>query len=105
MKTLPWILFVLSLLAAIYLFVLLLNAGVALDNARSQTSFLRERSNLALLIVRKEWIGENVEHLVELYKEFERQGVVVGIEKNNFKIGDIIFETKNNVVTELHYID
>lgn len=104
-KALPWIFFGLALLAAIYLFVLLLDAGVALDNSRSQTSYLRERSELALTIVRKEWIGKDVKHVAELSKELKQQGVIVGTERNDYKIGDFIFETSDGVVSGVRYID
>ena len=105
-KTLPWIFFGIALLGAIYLFVLLLNAGMELDNARSQTTYLRERSDLALTIVRKEWVGKDTASVIELSKELERQGVVVGPESSSaFGIGDFIFETKGGVVTEVRYID
>lgn len=104
-KAVPWVFFSLTLLAAIYLFVLLLDAGVALDNARSQTTYMRERSDLALTIVRKEWIGKGSKHLADLSKELEQQGVIVGSEGNDYKIGDFIFETNNGVVSGVHYID
>jgi len=105
-KALPWIFFGLASLTAIYLFVLLLNAGVALDDARSYSTHLRERSDLALSIVRKDWIGKDAASVTELSKELERQGVIVGPESNSaFGIGDFIFETKGGVVTEVRYID
>ncbi len=104
-KALPWIFFGLTSLAAIYLFVLLLDAGMALDNARSQTTYLRERCDLALTIVRKEWIGKDSKHVAELSKELERQGVIVGTERNVYKIGDFIFETSDGVVSGVRYID
>jgi hypothetical protein len=105
-KALPWVLFCLALLAAIYLLVLLLDAGMALDNSRTQTSHLRQRSELALTIVRKEWVGKDATQVVDLSKELEQQGVIVGPEsKSAFGIGDFIFETKDGVVTNVRYID
>ena len=50
MTKLPWILFGLVLAGAIYACFLLLNAGAALDDARSEATRQRERSNLALSI-------------------------------------------------------
>lgn len=79
-KALPWTFFSIALLGAIYLFALLLDAGMELDNARSQTTYLQERSNLALTIVRKEWIGKDMASVVELSKELGRQGVIVDSE-------------------------
>ena len=104
-KVLPWIFFGLALLVAIYLFALLLDAGVALDNSRSQTSYLRERSELALTIIRKEWIGKDAKHVAELSKKLKQQGVVVGTEGNDYKIGDFIFETSDGVVSGVRYLD
>lgn len=104
-KALPWIFFGLALLAVLYLFVLLLNGGSALNDARSEVVRLRERSDLALSLVRKDWIGREAARVKVLSKEFERQGVIVGIEGDAFKIGDFIFETQDGLVTEVHYID
>ncbi len=104
-KGLPWIFFCLALLAVIYLFVLLLNGGDALDDARSEVARLRERSDLALTIVRKDWIGREVASVNNLSNEFKRHGVIVGVEDGTFKIGDFLFETQRGLVTEVHYID
>jgi hypothetical protein len=104
-KAIPWIFFGLTFLASFYLFMLLLNGGVALDNARSEVTRLRERSNLALSIVRKDWLGKKAASLADLSRELERQGVIVGVEGDTFKVGDFIFETKGGVVTEVRYID
>jgi len=103
-KSLPWILFGLALLGFLGLFVLLLNAGVALDDARSQTTHLRERSDLALSIVRNDWIGKDTARVVELSNELGRQGVIVGVEGGAFEIGDFIFETTDGVITDVRYI-
>jgi hypothetical protein len=104
-KVLPWVLFGLASLTAIYLFVLLLDAGVALDNSRLQNSYLRERSELALTIIRKEWIGKDEKDVAKLSQELKQQGVIVGIESNNYKVGDFIFEASDGVVTGVRYID
>ena len=104
-KALPWTLFGLTLLASIYLSVLLLNGGIALDNARSEVTRLRERSDLALSIVRKDWLGKDATSIADLSKEFERQGVIVGVEGDVFEIGDLIFETTGGLVMEVRYID
>lgn len=105
-RALPWLLFGLSVLAALYLFVLLLNAGVALDDARSQVARLRERNELVLSIARKEWIGKEAASVADLANEFERQGVIAKKTKDgSFEIGDLIFEIKNGVVTQVRYFD
>jgi hypothetical protein len=105
MNKLPWILFGLALLGVIYAFVLLLNAGSALDSARSEAARQRERSGLALSIIRKEWVGKDAEGVVTLSREFEKQGVVVGTEDGSLEIGDLIFEIKQGSVTDVRYID
>ncbi len=104
-KVLPWILFGLALVAAMYLFVLLLNAGSALDDARSEVARLRERSDLALSLVRKDWLGKNAASVADLSRQLAQRGVIVGTEGDSFEIGDFIFETKGGVVTGVRYID
>ena len=87
------------------MFVLLLNAGVALDDARSQTMYLRERSDLAISIVRKDWIGKDTARVAELSKKLERQGVIVGVEGDVFEIGDFSFRTTDGVINDVRYIE
>ncbi|WP_035217160.1 hypothetical protein [Desulfobulbus elongatus] len=104
-RALPWIFFGLALLVVLYLSVLLLNGGAALNDARSEVERLRERSNIALSIVRKDWIGKDATSVNELSREFGRQGVIVGVEDGVFEIGDFIFETRDGLIMEVHYID
>jgi hypothetical protein len=105
MNRIPWILFGLSLVAMLYLCVLLLNAGSALSDARSEVSRLRERSDLALAIIRKDWIGKNAAGIAGLSQDFEKQGVIVGSEGNSVNIGDLIIDIKDGAVTGVHYFD
>lgn len=105
MKWLPWILFCSALLATLYSFFLLLNGGVALDNARSEVDRLKERSNLALSIVQEEWIGKNSSKLLDLSQRFEKEGVIVKRKGSTHEIGDIIFETENGIVVDVRYFD
>jgi hypothetical protein len=102
---LPWILSGLALLAAIYSFVLLLNAGAALDDARSEVARMRERSDLALSVLRKDWIGKDIASVTNLSKDLERQGAIVKDRAGSFEIGQLVFHTKDGVVTEIRYID
>lgn len=103
---LPWLLFSLSTFAVIYLFFLLLDAGLALDNSRSQTSHLRERSELVLLIARKDWIGRAEKNVADLAAELERQGVTTKRRPDgSFVIGNLVVETKDGVVTQMQYVD
>ena len=85
--------------------VLLLNGGAALEDSRSEVVRLRERSNLALSIVRNDWLGKNKASVTNLSKGLEQHGVIVGVEGNNFKIGDFIFETNGDSVIKVNYID
>lgn len=62
-KLIPWILFALSVTAALYLFVLLLNAGSALDDRTSSVARLRERGDLALAVIRRDWVGKDMASL------------------------------------------
>ena len=105
-KRLPWIFVGLAFLAVIYLFVLLLNTSVALDDARAYSARLRERGVLALSIEREGWVGKDIASVTWLSGELERRGVIVGSEGDGvFEIGDFIFETKDGVVSEVRYID
>ncbi len=104
-KWLPWILFCCSLLAAVYSFALLLNAGGALDDARSEVERLRERSDLALVILRKNWLGTEVTSLSTLSKDLRQQGVIVKNHEGVYEIGDIVFETKGGLIKDLRYFD
>jgi hypothetical protein len=105
MRVLPWGLIGLSAAAMLYLFVLLLNAGSALDDARSEASRLRKRSNLALAILRRDLIGKDAASIAGLSREFARQGFIVGTEGNALKIGDLIVDTKDGAVTGVRYFD
>lgn len=105
-RILPWLLFCLGLLSVLYLFARLLNAGVTLDNARSQAARLRERNELALSIVRNEFLGKEEARVASLASELERQGLIVKkVKDGSFEIGDIIFEMKDSVVTQVRYFD
>ena len=105
-RLIPWVLFGLSLLGNLYLFALLLDAGALIDGAKSRVERLRERSDLALSVVRKDWIGKDAAYVIAISEEAERQGVSIKKTKEgSFEIGDLIFETKGGVVTEVRYFD
>ena len=102
----PWLLLAVSLVGNLYLLILLLDAGVSLDGARSQVERLRERSDLALFVVRKEWIGKELASVVALSEEIGRQGVIVKrTPDGSFEIGDVIFEIRDGTVTQVRYFD
>ncbi len=104
MKRVPWILFSLSLIGTLYLFGLLLNAGSILGDARSEEAHLRERSDLALTIVRKDWVGKEATSVVALSRQLEQNGVIVGTEGSSIKIGDFIFDSKDGLITGVRYM-
>ncbi|HPN80205.1 hypothetical protein [Dokdonella sp.] len=105
-RAIPWTLFAASILAALFLFVLLLNAGVALDDSKLEVLRLRERSELVLRITRKDWIGKEATSVADLAHEIGRQGVITKRTKDgSFEIGDLIFEIKDGVVTQVRYFD
>lgn len=103
-RALPWIFLGLALLVVLYFSVILLNGGAALTDARSEVERLRERSNVALSVVRKKLIGKDATSINELSREFERQGVIVGVEDGIIEIGDLIFKTRDGMITEVYYI-
>ncbi len=105
-RMLPWLLFVLSLFGNLYLFVLLLNSGAWIDDMGSEVERQRERSNLALSIIRKEWVGKEAASVATLSDEIGRQGVIAKkAPDGSFEIGDLIFEIKDGVVTQVRYFD
>ena len=52
-----WLGLVLSLVGNVYLIMLLVDAGIVLDNAKSEVDLLWNRRELALEIIRHEWVG------------------------------------------------
>ena len=106
MKTgIPWTLFGVALVACALLLFKLLDAGVVLDNARSQADRYRNRADLSLRLIRKEWIGRTSASVGELSKELQQSGTTVGTEGSSFEVGDLVFETKEGKVTAVRYLD
>ena len=105
MRWLPWALFAAALTAALSLLVLLLNGGSALTDARSQTTHLRERSELALLVIRRDWIGRQANSVASLSKELEQKGTAVSARDGTLEMGDLVFEVRAGVVADVRYID
>ena len=105
-RRVPWLLLGVSALVVLYLIWLLFNGGTELDDARSQVANLRGRSELALSILREDWIGKEASSVSTLSAECERRGVITS--KSNdatFQIGDLIFEVKGGVVVGVRYFD
>lgn len=99
------ILLVASLAGNLYLGFLLLNAGVVLDNAQSVADQLWDRRKVALFIMRKDWIGRSATKVDDLARELEREGVVIGLERDLREIGDFVFYIEEGVVVDVRDID
>lgn len=91
-----------SLAANVYLFVLLVDAGIVVDNANSQADALWERRNVALRIIRLDWIGRPARELEALASELEADGVIIDSEGNAREIGDFVFEVEDGIVTAVY---
>jgi hypothetical protein len=84
----------------------LLDAGALIDGAKYRVERLRERSDLALFVIRKEWVGEEAAGVAALSHESGRQGMIAKkAPDGSFEIGDLIFEIKDGVVTQVRYFD
>lgn len=95
----------LSLAGNVYLLVLLVDAGVVLDNARSEADLLWERRQLALEIIRRQWVGRPAAELDDLARDLAGGGVLVGREGDVREIGDFLFEVEEGVVTGVRDLD
>lgn len=103
-KILPWILFSLTLVLSLYFFALLLNAGSAIDDARRSEEWHREKSELVIKMLRKDWIGRSISQVNDLSNELKAQDHIVKINGDAFEIDGVIFETKNGIVTEVRFM-
>lgn len=100
---LSWILFALAAVATLSLCVLWLDLAITLDDARSETKRIRERSELALSVIQSDWVGREAAKVTALSDRFEKQGVITGTEDGAVEIGDLIFEVREGVVTGVRY--
>lgn len=96
---------VISFSLAAHKFTLLLDNGVALDDARSEMERQRDRSNHALMIIKAEWIGRSFVDVIELSDKFKRKGSIIKINEDNIEIEDMIFNIKDGVVIDVKYFD
>jgi hypothetical protein len=95
-----------SLVANVYLIAKWLDAGIMLDNSQNEMSRQRARSELSLAIIKTAWIGKRSDAFSLLSKELEgKTGAIAGIEGDAIELGDLVFETKDGVITDVHYID
>src|SRR5687768_5665413 len=100
-----WGVAALLVVVASYFGLLLLDAGVSLDNARSEVNRLRERSGFALELIRREWLGKSVATVESLSEEFRRKGVIVSVQAGTITIDDVIFDIEAGKVRSVRYID
>lgn len=101
----PWVLFGGALVACLLLALKLLDAGLILDNARTQSDLYRARTDLALRLIQKEWIGRPTASVNELAEELRRSGTNVGRDGATVEIGDLRFETDGGKVTAVRFLD
>lgn len=95
------ILLIVSVAANLYLGFLLLDAGIVLDNARSVADQLWDRREVALHIMRRDWIGRSADEVDDLAQELKREGVIVGVEGNVREIGEFLFYIDDGVVVDV----
>lgn len=96
-----WFALAISLVGNLWLFVLLVNAGAHVGDARSQVETLKERRTTALEILRYEWMGRSVSDLDTMKDDLAAQGVRVDVEGETREIGTFIFEVEEGVITEV----
>jgi hypothetical protein len=95
----------LSLGANLYLLLLLLDAGIQLDNVRSEVDRLSERRQLALDLLNRHWVGRTVDEVDGLAKELSEDGVLIGREGELREIGEFVFYVESGTVTEVRDFD
>ena len=105
MKSLPWVLAGVSTSLSIALLLLLLNAAIELDNARTQARFLEHRSEVAILLVRAGWIGDKARDLEFLGERIRSKGVGGQVRRSGIEIGDFVFESSEGLVSDVFYFD
>lgn len=95
----------LSLLANVYLAVLLLSAGVSVDHAQSSSVHLWNRRAEALQILNREWAGRPLDEVLALATEMEEAGMMVKRHEETIEIGDFDFEIAEGVVKAVRDVD
>lgn len=105
MKWVPWIISIVTTAGFGWALFLLLDSGIALDDARSEVARQRERSNQSISIICSDWVGRPSQEVELLSKLMSDQGVLVGKDDEDVEIGDVIFELKQGTVTNVRYID
>lgn len=106
MKKILWFAFSISLAANVFLLAKWLDAGVVVDHLRSEASRQRARSELSLVLVSRAWVGRSSGDLTVLSSDINREaGAGMSFEGDAVELGDLVFEVKSGVITEVRYID
>jgi hypothetical protein len=105
MKRLVWLALLFSVAGNAYLFYLLVDAGVSLDDARSEVDVLWNRRKETLKILQHDWVGKSVDELSDLEREAEAAGIPLGTEGENREVGDFIFYVERGTVVDVRDLD
>ena len=100
-----WILLAISFASNVYLMLLLVDAGVILDNTQTKFDQLWNRRKEALTIINHAWVGRSATDLEELANELKDHGIKVSLDGDAREIGDFLFEVEDGVVTEVRDLD
>lgn len=95
------VLLVLSLAGNLYLGFLLLDAGITLTYAESTSEQLWERRQLALEIMRRDWLGRSASEVDDFARELEKEGIMIGTDGEIREIGDFLFYVEDGVVVDV----
>ena len=96
---------VISFSVAAYRFTLLLDDGMALNDARSEVERQRDRGDRALMIIKRDWVGRSLGDVLELSNELHDGGAIVKVYANYVEIDDLIFDVDRDIVVDLRYFD
>ena len=91
--------------AAVYFFVLLIDAGISLDGARARTDQLQERGKVSLVLVKHGWVGGSRANLLNMTKCLEKYGVIVMNHPEAVEVGEIVFSISDDEVVDVRYMD
>lgn len=101
MKSILVVLLVLSLAGILYLGFLLLDAGIIVDNAQTVAEDLWDRRQLALDIMRRDWVGRPASEVDALAEELGKEGVITGTEGELREVGSFLFYVEDGVVVDI----
>lgn len=100
-----WLGLAVSLIGNAWLFLLLVDAGILIDNAQSTTENLWERRQLAIEIMKRDWLGRPVSALEDLARDLKADGVIVKTRGQTHEIGSFLFDVEGGVVIDVRDFD